>query len=178
MRLRLLVKMPLKQIILGVKVTMNIETAKKPCFGCFCRFVSCAFILTLRKTYIKVFPAFFCYFSFQATYCCFQKLSIKLLHPTLNFDQKEPRLMASPCTSLLLCSKLIQRYHLIFKDIEPKSTLYKLMRLTLSVKKLLMEITLGVKVTMNIRTTKKPRFGYYCRYLNCALTLRRRNTNI
>ena len=56
-------------------------------------------------------------------------------------------------------------YHLIFKDFEPKSVLYKLMRLILPVKMLLMEITLGVKVTMNIRTTKKPCFGYCCRFL-------------
>ena len=52
------------------------------------------------------------------------------------------------------------------------------MRLTLPVKMLFMEITLGVKVTINIETTKKPCFGYCCRFLNCALTLRRRNTNI
>ena len=52
------------------------------------------------------------------------------------------------------------------------------MRLTLPVKMLLMEITLGVKVTNNIQTTKKPYFGYYCKFLTCAVTLRPRNTYI
>ena len=98
------------------------NSKKKPCFWCSCRFVSCAFILTLRNTYIKIFPAFFCYFSFQATYCFFSKLSIKLLHPALNFEQKEPRLMASPCTSLLLRSKLIQRITILFSKISNQIT--------------------------------------------------------
>ena len=87
--------------------------------------------------------------------------------------------MASQCTSFLLHSKPIQQnYKHSSKHFKPKSVLYRLMRLRLLVKMLLMETILGVKVIMNIVKMKKPFWGYFCRLVSRALTLRPRNPYI
>ena len=59
-----------------------------------------------------------------------------------------------------------------------KSELYSLMGLRLLMKMLLMEVIFVVKVTMNIETPKKRRFGDSCISVSRALTIRLRNTFI
>ena len=54
----------LMEIILGLKITMNQVTTKKPCFGYFCRFASRALTLRPRKMYIYIFQAFFGFCNF------------------------------------------------------------------------------------------------------------------
>ena len=76
------------------------------------------------------------------------------------FGAKRAWFLVSQCTSLLLPSK----------PLPP--------RLRLLVKMLLMEMPLGMKLTMNILKTKKPSFGYFFRYLPHALTLTPRNACI
>ena len=58
-KVRLLEKTLLMEIILTLKATMNQVKAKKLCFGYFCRFVSRALTLRPRNTYICVFRALF-----------------------------------------------------------------------------------------------------------------------
>ena len=71
---------------------------------------------------------------------------------------------------------LQRNYPDFFKDFKEKSMFCRLMRLRLLLKMLLMEINLGVKVTINITITKKPCFDYIWRFVTHALTLRPRNT--
>ena len=78
MKLRLLVKILVMEIILGVKVTVIIVKTKKPCFGYLSIFVTRPLALRVRNTYIYVFRAFFGFFKFQVTFCSFQKLTVKL----------------------------------------------------------------------------------------------------
>ena len=54
-KLRLLMKMLLMEIILGPKVATNKSATKKPSFQYFCRFVTCALTLRPRNTYITIF---------------------------------------------------------------------------------------------------------------------------
>ena len=91
-----------------------------------------------------------------------QKNYEQFFNYTFNFDQKEPTFLTSQCTTLLLHRTPVQRNHLhFFKEFKQKFLLYRLMRLRLLVKMLLMEIMFGVKVTMNIATKKKPCSGYF-----------------
>ena len=93
----------------------------------------------------------------------------------LSFDQKELAFMASECASLLLCTKHVQRNckH-FFKDFKTKSGFCRLMWLKLPVQMLLIEIILGVKVTVNKARTERSCFGYFCRFATRAFTLRAR----
>ena len=70
-KVRLLVKTLLMEIILRLKVAMNQVKAKKLCFGYFCRFVTRALTLRPRNTYIYVFRALCGLCSFSATSCGF-----------------------------------------------------------------------------------------------------------
>ena len=81
-KVRLLVKTNLMEIILGLKVTMDQVKTKKFCFVYFCRF------LTLRpwNTYIYGFRALFGFCSFLATSCGFWKLGVSLFSSTLSFE--------------------------------------------------------------------------------------------
>ena len=151
MGLRLLMKMLLMEVIFVVKVTMNIETPKKRRFGYSCRSVSRALTIRLRNTFIYVFRAFFDLPNVQYNCCCLREVKGQLFHSTLHFDHKGPVFMASQCTS-----KPMQRIYLhFFKYYKLKTLLCKLMRLRLLVKVILMDITLGMKVTTNIATMKK-----------------------
>ena len=125
MKLRLLTKMLLMEIILEVKVTTNISTTKKPSIFLFQIFDPCFNPQTTKYLYPR-FRAFFGLFSLKATYCCFQKVRAKLFHSKLNFKQKQPVFVASQCASLLLRSKAVQRnyeqflnFTLNFKQKEP-----------------------------------------------------------
>ena len=65
------------------------------------------------------------------------------------------------------------------KYFKMKCAPYRLMRLRLLVKMLLMKVIFVVKVTINIKTQKKNVvFGYSCRFVSRALTIRLRNTYI
>ena len=108
MKLRLLTKMLLMEIILEVKVTTNISTTKKPCFF-YSRFLTLAFNPQIIKYLYPRFRKFFSLFSLKASYCCFQKVRATLFHSKLNFKQKELVFVASQCASLLLHSKAVQR---------------------------------------------------------------------
>ena len=139
------------EVIFVVQVTMNIETPKKRCFGYSCRSVTHALTIRLRNTFIYVFRAFFGLPNVQENCCCLRKVKGQLFHSTLHSDQKETVFMASQCTS-----KPIQRIDLhFFKYYKLKTLLCKLMRLRLLVKMILMDMTLGMKVTTNIATMKK-----------------------
>lgn len=123
-RQRFLVKMFLMEIILEVKITMNIATTKKLCFGYLCRSLTCALTLTRRNTYVYSFGAFFNFINFKATCCDIQKLGLKLFHFTLNFEQKRPGFLKSHCNSWLLCSKQVERdWKRFFKEFKSKKEL-------------------------------------------------------
>ena len=80
--------------------------------------------------------------------------------------------MASQCASLLLPSKHVQQnYKHFFKGFKTKSGLFRLMWLRLPVQMPLIEIILGLKVTMNKARTEGNCFGYFCRFLTRAFTL-------
>ena len=53
MKLRLLVKMILMEIILGLKVTMDQALAKRFCFGYTFRFLTHALTLRLQYVYLR-----------------------------------------------------------------------------------------------------------------------------
>ena len=82
-KVRLLVKTLLMEIILRLKVTMNQVKTKKLCFGYFCRFVTSALTLRPRNTYIR---ALFGFCNFLATSCGFWKLGVSSFSSTLNFE--------------------------------------------------------------------------------------------
>ena len=104
-------------------------------------------------------------------------LLLKLISFDIKLGVKRAGFLASKCTSLLLRSKPIQQnYWHFLKDFKLKRALSGIMKERLLVKMLLMEIILGPKVTMNQVATRKPCFGYLCRFVTRALTLRLRNT--
>ena len=121
---RLQVKTLLLATSLGVKVTMKIVTTKQPSFRYFCGFFTYALTLRSLHTYIYVFRAFFGFFNFYDTCCCFFIVILKLFHSALNFEQQKPGFLASKCTSVLLSSKKVQKNHKHFFNVfKPKSPL-------------------------------------------------------
>ena len=121
---RFFVKMLLMEIILEVKITMNIATTKKLYFEYLCRILTRALILTRRNTYFYSFRAFFSFINFKATCCGIQKLGLKLFHCKLNFEPKPPEFLGSHCNSWLLCSKQVERnWKHFFKEFKSKKEL-------------------------------------------------------
>ena len=53
------------------------------------------YINLYKDMYIQVIPAFFCFFTFQTTSCCFWKLRVKFFHSTLKFEEKETEFLES-----------------------------------------------------------------------------------
>ena len=159
--------MLLIEIILGVKVTMNIATLKRPCLWYFSRFVTRAITFRPPNTNIYDFRAIFGLSKFQVICSDFQKLTVKLFHCILTFQKKQHEVMAFQCTSLLLQNKSVpQNYKNFLKDFQRESARYMLIRLRLLVKVVFMDIILNVKVTVNIATTKNLCFGYFCRNIH------------
>ena len=121
---RFFVKMFLMEIILEVKITMNIATTKKLCFGYLCRILTRALTLTRRNTYVYSCRAFFNLINYKATCCGIQKLGLKLFHCKLNFEPKPPEFLGYHCNSWLLCSKQVERnWKHLFKEFKSKKEL-------------------------------------------------------
>ena len=121
-KVRLLVKTLLMEIILGLKLVMDQVKTTKLYFGYFCRFVISA--LTLR-------PGKYVYLRFSSIVWFSQLLShflwvlgarSKLILFYTKFWVNRARFLASTCTSLLLHSKPVQwNYRDFFWDFKSKS---------------------------------------------------------
>ena len=69
----------------------------------------------------------------------------------------------------------ITRFFLRFEN---KECILRINKSEILVKTLLMETTLRLQVSMNKVKTKELCFGYFCRFVTSALTIRQRNTYI
>ena len=80
--------------------------------------------------------------------------------------------LASRCTSLLLCSKPVQRnYRHFFQRFQTEGCILRVNKSKLLVNTILMEIIWQLQIAMIKLKTKKHCFGYFARFVVCGLTL-------
>ena len=168
------------EIILGVKVTVIIVKTKKPCFGYLSTFVTRPLALRVRNTYIYVFRAFFGFFNYQATSCSFQKLTVRLFHSPLHFEQKQPRRHNVIFT--MKCFAAAQQTNTpklpaFYKTFQTEERALRVNEAKITIETFFfMEIILVAKVTMNKVTRENLALVFFCRFVIRPLVLIPRNT--
>ena len=76
--------------------------------------LTCLLTLSLQTMPIGVFPDYFSFSHYLATFCCLYMKRLSSLKSALNFPSSNPIFLPSKCTSLLLGSKPVQRNFLNF----------------------------------------------------------------
>ena len=124
MKLRLLLKVLLIEIILGSQITLNQITTREFCFGYFCKFVTHTLTLRLRNRYIYIrFLSVICFFNFYATFCFFLETKNKFTRLYTKFWVKLVKFVAS--NNVLVCCCVPNQYSKIFSKISNQSMRFK-----------------------------------------------------
>ena len=148
-KISLVVKSHLMEMILGLKATMDQVQVKRFCFGYFCRFFTSALTLRSPNRYICVFRTLFGFGNFLFSSCEFHKLGVSSFSSTLNFQWIEQSLwrlhvLVGSCAA----HQYIEITGLFFR-VETKEQVLRVEKSKITGKSKFLEIILGLKVTMD-----------------------------